>query len=82
MLLKTNCTLFECSVYNDLRMQYMDSYFYTNPNHIKIETIVSKFIWKPNNRLSVLYSKCFNFEKWILLLANVYYVCVKTITDV
>ena len=39
MLLKKNCTIFECSVYNDLRMQYMDSYFYTNPNHIKLKQL-------------------------------------------
>ena len=29
--------LFECSLDNDLRKQYIDSYFYTNPNHLKLK---------------------------------------------
>lgn len=43
----TNCNvvendyhfLFECCLYNDLRIQYMDSYFYTNPNQLKLKQL-------------------------------------------
>ena len=27
--------MFECSLYTDLRIHYLDSYFYENPNHFK-----------------------------------------------
>ena len=31
--------LLECSLYNDLRIQYLDSYFYENPNHFKLKKL-------------------------------------------
>ena len=31
--------LFECSLHNDLRIQYLDSYFYENPNQFKLKKL-------------------------------------------
>ena len=37
-LLKMNSTSYLNAVYlNDLRIQYMESYFYTNPSHFKLK---------------------------------------------
>ena len=31
--------LFECPLYVELRTQYIDKYFYENPNHFKFKTL-------------------------------------------
>ena len=50
--------LFECSLYNDLRLQYIDSYFYENPNHFKRFVLLRRAISPKVNYEKVKFSNC------------------------
>ena len=58
--------LFECSLYNDLRIQYIDSYFYQNPYHFKLKKLLQSTQEKQIIDLSIFIYKAFDLRNSIL----------------
>ena len=58
--------LFECSLYNDLRIQYIDSYFYVNSNHFKLKKLLQSIQEKQIIDLSIFIYKAFDLRNSIL----------------
>ena len=54
--------LFECSLYNDLRLQYMDSYFYINPNHLKLKQLFQSTHEKQVTDIAIFIQKAFTLR--------------------
>ena len=46
--------LFECPLYVELRTQYIDKYFYENPNHFKLKTLFQSTRENEIKNLSIL----------------------------
>ena len=54
--------LFECCLYNDLRIQYMDSHFYTNPNQLKLKQLIHSAHEKQVTDLTMFIQKTFTLR--------------------
>ena len=54
--------LFECSLYNDLRKQYIDIYFYTNPNHLKLKQMFNTTNEKQIIDIAIFVQKAFTLR--------------------
>ena len=58
--------LFECSLHNDLRIQYLDSYFYENPNQFKLKKLFQSTQEKTLIYLSIFIYKAFTLRNSVL----------------
>ena len=67
--------LLECSLYNDIRIQYLDSYFYENPNQFKLKKLFQSTQEKQIIDLSIFIYKAFTLRNSVLYIC-VMYVCI------
>ena len=58
--------LFECPLYNELRRQYLDSYFYENPNQFKLKQLFQSTQEKQIIYLSIFIYKAFTLRNSVL----------------
>ena len=54
--------LFECCLFNDLRIQYMQSYFYSNPSHFKLKHLFQVTSEKQLTDLAIYIYKVFTLK--------------------
>ena len=58
--------LFECPLYNELRIQYLDSYFYENPNQFKLKQLFQSTQEKQIIDISIFIYKAFTLRNSVL----------------
>ena len=58
--------LFECPLYNELRIHYLDSYFYENPNQFKLKQLFQSTQEKQIIDLSIFIYKAFTLRNSVL----------------
>ena len=58
--------LFECPLHLELRTQYIDKYFYENPNHFKLKTLFQSMRENQIKKLSIYICKAFDLRNSIL----------------
>ena len=58
--------LFECPLYVELRTQYIDKYFYENPNHFKLKKLFQSTRENQIKNLSIFICKAFDLRNSIL----------------
>ena len=58
--------LIECPLYNELRIQCLDSYFYENPNQFKLKQLFQSTQEKQIIDLSIFIYKAFTLRKSVL----------------
>ena len=69
--------LFECPLYSELRIQYLDCYFYEHPNNFKLRQLFNSTREKQATDLSIFIYKAFTLRNVTLYYILFQYYIVK-----